>query len=85
MAEARLHRDEIVRDGHQRKRPRKQDRSGYASFQAESEAKKARQIEKEVVCLAHGFEQDALLGRLGDTDPKEVDALQAVLNKPQFV
>src|ERR1700733_10035983 len=85
MPKARLYCNQVIREGHQSKRPREQDGSGDAVFQCECQPEKARKVKKKVVCLAHSFDEDAFLRRFGDAYPEEVETLEAVLNKPQLV
>jgi hypothetical protein len=85
MPEARLHRDEVVRQRHQREGPGKQDCSRNSLLEREGEAEQAGQIEEEVICFANGFVEEAVFGRFGNADPEEEKAFQGVFDEAEFM
>src|SRR5271170_8084044 len=85
MAEACLHRDEVIGERHQRKSPREQDGARNPLLERQAEAEKGRQTDEEVIHLTNRLDKDTLFSGLRQADPEEVETLQAVLDETEFV
>src|SRR5580693_3640879 len=85
MAEARLHRDEVIDEGKKSEGPCEQNCTGDALFERQCEAKESCQAEEAVVEDAERLVPHPEFDGVRDADPIEIEALQCKLREPKFV